>query len=109
MTTSQPYPYAPWPSYSPEGWLFDEDRALRDLMKGMVVTDHENSSRPVEAWFGHPDQELREQKYPYVTVDLLNVQEGIGRVHREFVTPERTAVSHELEVEGDTGNAPVTA
>ena len=80
--TAQPYPYAPWPGYPHEGWLFDEDRALRDLMKRMVVTDHEDNQRNVEAWFGHPDLEIREQKYPYVTVDLLNIQEGIGRVHR---------------------------
>jgi hypothetical protein len=80
--TAQPYPYAPWPGYPHEGWLFDEDRALRDLMKGMVVTDYEDNQRSVEAWFGHPDIEIREQKYPYVTVDLLNIQEGIGRVHR---------------------------
>lgn len=74
--------WPPYPTYPSEGWIFDEDRALRDLMKGMVVTDHENNARSVEAWFGHPDQEIREQKYPYVTVDLLNIAEGIGRVHR---------------------------
>lgn len=72
----------PWPSYGSEGWLLDEDRALRDLMKGMIVSDHEKGERHVEAWFGHPDQELREQKYPYVTVDLLQIEEGKDRVHR---------------------------
>jgi hypothetical protein len=71
-----------FPDYPSEGWLLDEDRALRDLMKGMVVSDHENHTRHVEAWFGHPDQELREQKYPYVTVDLLQIEEGKERVHR---------------------------
>ncbi len=70
------------PTYPSEGWILDEDRALRDLMKGMVVTDQENNQRNVEAWFGHPDLELREQKYPYVTVDLLMVQEAQDRVHR---------------------------
>lgn len=64
------------------GFLLDEDRALRDLMKGIVVTDNENATRNVEAWFGHPDQELREQKYPYITVDLIDIQEGLDRVHR---------------------------
>jgi hypothetical protein len=88
--TAQPYPEGPWPTYEPEGWILDEDRALRDLMKGMVVSDYESGGRTrnVEAWFGHPDQELREQKYPYVTVDLLQIQEGKERVHRGhyFVT-----------------------
>jgi hypothetical protein len=64
------------------GFLLDEDRAIRDLMKGIVVSDNENQTRNVEAWFGHPDQELREQKYPYITVDLIEIQEGLDRVHR---------------------------
>lgn len=72
----------PQPTYPSEGFLLDEDRALRDLMKGIVVSDNENQTRAVEAWFGHPDLELREQKYPYITVDLLEITEGIDRVHR---------------------------
>jgi hypothetical protein len=70
------------PTYPSEGFLLDEDRALRDRMKGIVVSDNANAQRNVEAWFGHPDLELREQKYPYITVDLLEIQEGIDRVHR---------------------------
>jgi hypothetical protein len=70
------------PTYPSEGFLLDEDRALRDLMKGIVVSDNENQTRNVEAWFGHPDQELREQKYPYITVDLIEITEGLDRVHR---------------------------
>lgn len=72
----------PVPTYPSEGFLLDEDRALRDLMKGIVVSDNEMSERNVEAWFGHPDIELREQKYPYITVDLLEIHEGTDRVHR---------------------------
>lgn len=72
----------PVPTYPSEGFLLDEDRALRDLMKGIVVSDNADSERHVEAWFGHPDIELREQKYPYITVDLLEIQEGSDRVHR---------------------------
>jgi hypothetical protein len=79
-----PLPFEDWPDYPSEDWILDEDRALRDLMKGMVVSDHEagGKTRHVEAWFGHPDIELREQKYPYVTIDLLNIQEGADRVER---------------------------
>ena len=77
-----PLPPLDFPEYHGDGWLFDEDQALRDLMKGMVVTDQENRQRHVEAWFGHPDKELREQKYPYVTVDLLQIEEGKERVQR---------------------------
>ena len=72
----------PWPTYPSEDWILDEDRALRDLMQGMVVTDNEQSSRKVKAWFGHPDQELREQTYPYVPVDLLAIEEDTNRWNR---------------------------
>lgn len=72
----------PVPTYPSEGFLLDEDRALRDLMRGVTVSDNTEATRNVEAWFGHPDLELREQKYPYITVDLLEIQEGIDRVHR---------------------------
>jgi hypothetical protein len=75
-------PRLPVPTYPSEGFLLDEDRALRDLMKGIEVSDYADQTRPVEAWFGHPDIELREQKYPYITVDLLEIHEGIDRVHR---------------------------
>jgi hypothetical protein len=77
-----PIPPLDFPAYDSEGFLLDEDRALRDLMKGMVVTDHENRQRNVEAWFGHPDKELREQKYPYVTVDMLQIEEAPDRAQR---------------------------
>lgn len=78
------WPLPPWdfPGYEEQGWLLDEDRALRDLMKGMVVTDQENRQRNVDAWFGHPDKELRAQDYPYVTIDLLQIQEDTGRTQR---------------------------
>lgn len=78
------YPLVGFPtfSYASENWILDEDRALRDHLKGVVASDYQNQQRPVEVWFGHPDQELREQKYPYITVDLVNIQEGIDRVHR---------------------------
>lgn len=65
-----------------EGWVLDEDWALRQKMKGMVVNDQQARARNVDVWFGHPDQEVREQNYPYVTIDLLEVREGLDRVHR---------------------------
>jgi hypothetical protein len=65
-----------------------EDKALRDLLKNMVVTDQkgnsEASTRPVGVWFGMPDQELREQNYPYITIDMIDVNEDRARSHRGF-------------------------
>lgn len=66
------------------GWIFDEEHALRRTLMDMVVSDYENKSRPVKVWFAHPDKELTEQDYPYLTIDLINIQEGLDRVHRGY-------------------------
>ena len=68
-----------------EGWLLDEDYALKQKLKGMGVTDQaaqKTNGRMVDVWFNHPDQEIREQTYPYITIDLLDVNEAQERVHR---------------------------
>jgi hypothetical protein len=73
-------------------FLLDEDEALRNLLKGMVVTDQKsvNESGPqrkVNVWFGQPDQELREQTYPYITIDMIDIAEDFSRAHRGKVKP----------------------
>ena len=65
-----------------EGWILDEDWALRQKLKGIVVTDQQAQARKVDVWFGHPDLEIREQTYPYITIDLLEITEAVERVHR---------------------------
>lgn len=69
------------------GQLFiAEDEALKTLLKGMVVTDQransEGVTRPVGVWFGMPDQELREQAYPYMTIDMIDIAEDRQRAMR---------------------------
>jgi hypothetical protein len=73
-------------------FLLAEDEALRNLLKGMTVTDQksvteEGSTRTVEVWFGQPDQELRDQKYPYITIDMVDVAEDFSRAMRGKVRP----------------------
>ena len=70
-------------------FLLDEDEALRNLLKDLVVTDQksvteEGPQRKVGVWFGQPDQELREQKYPYITIDMIDIAEDFSRAHREI-------------------------
>jgi len=63
-----------------------EDEALKTLLKGMTVTDqrsnNEGVARPVGVWFGMPDQELRDQAYPYITIDMIDVMEDRQRAMR---------------------------
>ena len=73
-------------------FLLDEDEALRNLVKGLTVTDQKAASSPattraVGVWFGQPDQEITEQKYPYITVDMIDVAEDFSRAQRGRVKP----------------------
>lgn len=74
-------------------FLLDEDKALRDLLKGMKVTDQKtvdeggNAQRNVDVWFGQPDQEIRNQSYPYIVIDMIDVGEDFSRSMRGRVKP----------------------
>lgn len=73
-------------------FLLSEDKALRERLQGMKVTDQkadgENSLRDVGVWFGQPDQEIRSQSYPYVTIELLDVERDPSREHRGKATSD---------------------
>ena len=69
------------------GPLFlEEDNMLKELLKGISVTDqradNEQIGRPVQVWFGQPDVELRDQTYPFITIDLIDILEDRARSHR---------------------------
>jgi hypothetical protein len=70
-----------------QGFLFAEDMALREKLQGMVVHDQKadgsaTAARPVGVFFGQPDQELRTQNYPYITIDMVDVQRDTQREMR---------------------------
>ena len=61
-------------------FLFAEDLALRNALTGMTVSDDKNASRPVGVWFGQPDPEIRDQSFPFLTIDLIDVSEATERI-----------------------------
>ena len=64
-------------------FLLSEDKALRDLLKDMTVTDQKaDGTRSVGVWFGQPDQEIRNQSYPYITIDMVDIAEDFARSMR---------------------------
>jgi hypothetical protein len=73
-------------------FLLGEDKALRDLLKGITVHDQQADStslpRPVGVWFGQPDQELRNQSYPYITIDMIDINRDPAREMRGLVSPD---------------------
>lgn len=43
--------------------------------------------RKVSVYFGQPDQEIREQSYPYITIDMIDISEDPARAHRGLTKP----------------------
>ncbi len=57
----------------PNPFVIAEDLALKTYLAGMTVSDEKNMGRTVQVWFGYPDVEIRDQKFPFVTIDLLDI------------------------------------
>jgi hypothetical protein len=72
-------------------FMLNEDKALRVLMQNLSVSDQKsensNTTRPVGVWFGQPDQEIANQNYPYITIDMIDVQKDSTREMRGKVSP----------------------
>jgi len=65
--------------------IINEDNALKKLVTGLTVSDAGNPSRPVGVWFGQPDVQIRQQSYPYITIDLIGINEATERLHAGVV------------------------
>lgn len=72
-------------------FLLSEDAALRNLLLGMTVTDQKadnlGTPRSVKVYFGQPDSEIRDQAYPYITIDMIDIAEDFARAHRGLTKP----------------------
>jgi len=74
-------------------FIISEDDALKKKLQGMTVTDQKSTNdgiaRQVAVFYGQPDQEIRSQSYPYVTIDLINFTRDTARETRfPASTPE---------------------
>lgn len=54
-------------------FILAEEAALKEYVKGVVVSDKANPARPVKVWYGYPDVELTAQDYPFATIELIDV------------------------------------
>jgi hypothetical protein len=64
--------------------ILNEDAALKSLLAGIIVADSGNSERPVGVFYGQPDVQIRQQAYPYITLDLVGITEEVDRAHRGY-------------------------
>jgi len=79
-------------------FLLSEDKALREKLKGMVVSDQKSDGtdtpREVGVWFGQPDQEIRTQSYPYVTIDMIDISRETDREMRGLVNSDTPNIDY---------------
>jgi hypothetical protein len=78
-------------------FLLSEDKALRLNLQGITVHDQKSTGqdtpRQVGVFYGQPDQEVRAQSYPYITIDMIDItpdamREMRGRVSPAYLAPE---------------------
>lgn len=79
-------------------FLLSEDKGLRDKLKDITVQDqrgdYEGKLRNVGVWFGVPDQEIRDQSYPYITIDLIDIARDFSREMRGVIDDSTTQADY---------------
>lgn len=60
-------------------FIIAEDAALKAHLAGMTVADEKSGARQVKVWFGYPDVEVRSQEFPFVTIDLIDINPANDR------------------------------
>src|SRR5690348_12923776 len=63
-----------------EEFIIREEEALKAALQGIQDYDGNQNPRKVGVWYGHPDPEVRNQSIPYLTIDLLGVDEDRERL-----------------------------
>ena len=63
-------------------FIVAEDLALKTHLAGLTVSDEKSASRQVKVWFGYPDVEVRNQAFPFVTIDLVDIVPANDRQHQ---------------------------
>jgi hypothetical protein len=64
-------------------FILAEDAALKTLLGGITVVDEKAGGTPtpraVPVWYGTPDVELRNQTFPFITIDLMDIRSAPER------------------------------
>lgn len=76
-------------------FILEEDSALKSYLTGLTVSDEKNSARPVNVWYGMPDIEVRDTTFPYLMIDLIDIQPAQYRRHAGGVYTEIAYLENE--------------
>ena len=82
-----------------QSFILREDEALKAHLQGIVVSDLKAATRQVKVWFGYPDVEVRTQEYPYLVIELYDIQPAADRQSSGFWVDD----SYRGTVEVETG------
>lgn len=63
-------------------FIINEDEALKRHLQGLIVSDQNNPQRPVKVYYRMPEAEERQITYPFITIDLIDIEEETDRAHR---------------------------
>ena len=64
------------------GFTLAEDAALKARLQTVYVSDDRNQTRPAKVFFRYPDGET-EKVYPFITIELININHARNRQHSE--------------------------
>jgi hypothetical protein len=70
-----------------QGYLLEEDEALKKKLQGITITDPNNRARPVLVWYRMPQPEERTVTYPYIMIDFIGETIAHEREHRGRISP----------------------
>lgn len=68
-----------------EGFLTAEDAALKAKLLGALTVDVQGTERPVGVWYRWPQGETTARTYPFITLDLIDLNYDATRAHSGIV------------------------
>lgn len=81
------------------GFLLAEDAAVKNYLTGLTVPTRTGTD-PVGVWFRWPEGERR-KKFPFITIDLLDIQPSYDRWTSLYYMDTQSAVSFEDPISGE--------
>ncbi len=87
------------------GFLFAEDEAIKKRFATLTVSDDRDNDRPVQVFFRYPEGET-ERKYPFITIELIDVIHAKNRQHSEtYLDTHRAGHPNNLDYWPSTSSA----
>jgi len=74
------------------GFTLAEDAALKTRLSAITVSDDRNLQRPIKTFFRYPDAET-EKTYPFITIELIDIEFDVQRQHSEVTYYYTTSAS----------------